>query len=64
MKERNPMPIRKFSLIGIIALSLILLSLVLELFNIKDPSMEKVQTYAILISQILGNILFGVSLLG
>ena len=64
MKERNPMPIRKFSLVGIIALSLILLSLVLELFNIKDPSMEKVQTYAILISQILGNILFGVSLLG
>ena len=63
MKERNPMPIRKFSLIGIIALSLILLSLILELFNFPE-TMVNFQTYAILISQIIGNILFGVALLG
>ena len=30
MKERNPMPIRKFTLIGLIALGLIILSLVGE----------------------------------
>ena len=64
MKERNPMPIRKFSLVGIIALALIILSLVLELFHFENETLLNVQTYTVLISQILGNILFGVALLG
>ena len=64
MKERNPMPIRKFSLVGIIALALIILSLVLEIFHFENEKLLIVQTYIVLISQILGNILFGVALLG
>jgi len=64
MKEKNPMPIRKYSLIGIIGLSLIIMSLIFELFDFDNQSIVNFQTYAILISQIIGNILFGIALLG
>lgn len=64
MEEKNPMPIRKFSLIGIIGLGLILLSMVCELFDFADQVIVNVQTYVILISQIIGNVLFGVALIG
>lgn len=64
MKEKNPMPIRKFSLIGIIALALIILSLVCELFSFSDNNITKIQTYLVLALQIAGNILLGISLLG
>ena len=64
MLEKNPMPIRKFSLIGIIGLSLILFSMIGELFNIQDPLFVNIQTYVVLISQIIGNILFGITLVG
>lgn len=64
MKEKNPMPIRKFSLIGIIALALIIFSLILEMFSFDGELLINIQTNVILISQILGNILFGVALIG
>ena len=62
MEEKNPMPIRKFRLIGIIALSLIIFSLIGAMFNFTDELITNVQTYVILISQTIGNILFGVAL--
>ncbi len=64
MKEKNPMPIRKFSLIGIIALSLIIFSMVGELFDFKNQLLIDIQTYVVLISQVIGNILFGIALIG
>ena len=64
MKERNPMPIRKFSLIGLIALGLIIISLVGELFTFSNDIYTNIQTYVVLISQIIGNTLFGVALIG
>lgn len=64
MKEKNPMPIRKHSLIGIIGLSLIIISLIFELFNFDNLAIVKIQTYIVLITQIIGNILFGISLIG
>ena len=64
MKERNPMPIRKFSLIGLIALGLIIISLVGELFTFGNDIYTNIQTYVVLISQIIGNTLFGVALIG
>ena len=64
MKESNPMPIRKFSLIGIIGLGLILLSLVLDLFNYSNEMLIVIKNYVVIISQVIGNILFGVALLG
>lgn len=64
MKEKNPMPIRKFSLIGIIGLGLILLSMICELFDFDNETIVNVQTYVELISHFIGNVLFGVSLIG
>ena len=64
MKERNPMPIRKFSLIGLIALGLIIISLVGELFTFSNDIYINIQTYVVLISQVIGNTLFGVALVG
>ena len=64
MEEKNPMPIRKFSLIGIISLGLIIFSKVLGLFSFSGEVLENVRTYVVLISQILGNVSFGVSLIG
>ena len=64
MKERNPMPIRKFTLIGLIALGLIILSLVGELFTFNNDLYTNIQTYFELITQFIGNVLFGVALIG
>ena len=64
MKERNPMPIRKFTLIGLIALGLIILSIVGELFTFKSDLYTSIQTYVVLISQFIGNVLFGIALIG
>lgn len=64
MEEKNPMPIRKFSLIGIIALGLIIFSKVLVLFSFNGEILENIRTYVVLISQILGNVFFGVALIG
>ena len=64
MKERNPMPIRKFTLIGLISLGLIILSLVGELFTFNNYLYTNIQTYVVLISQFIGNILFGIALIG
>ena len=44
MKERNPMPIRKFTLIGLIALGLIILSIVGELFTFNIDLYTSIQT--------------------
>ena len=64
MKERNPMPIRKFTLIGLIALGLIILSIVGELFTFNNDLYTNIQTYVVLISQLVGNVLFGIALIG
>lgn len=64
MKERNPMPIRKFTLIGLISLGLIILSLVGELFTFNNYLYTNIQTYVVLIFQFIGNILFGIALIG
>lgn len=64
MKERNPMPIKKFSFIGLIALGLIIISLIGELFTFSNDLYTNIQTYVVLISQVIGNILFGVALIG
>lgn len=64
MKERNPMPIKKFTLIGLIALASIIISLIGELFAFSSNLYTDIQTYVVLIFQIIGNILLGVSLVG
>lgn len=60
MQEKNPMPIRKYTLLGIIGLSLIIISLIINLF---ESNKDFVQ-YMSFIIQVLGNIVFGVSLFG
>lgn len=60
MQEKNPMPIRKYTLLGIIGLSLIIISLIINLF---ESNKDFVQ-YMSFIIQVLGNIIFGVSLFG
>lgn len=64
MKERNPMPIRKFTLIGLISLGLIIISLIGELFTFSNEIYTNIQTYIVLIFQIIGNTMFGVALVG
>ena len=64
MKERNPMPIRKFTLIGLISLGLIIISLIGEIFTFSNEIYTNIQTYIVLIFQIIGNTMFGVALVG
>ena len=64
MKEQNPMPIRKYTLIGIVGLSLIILSLGINLIVDFASYNSNFIKYSSFIIQVLGNVLFGVSLLG
>ena len=56
MQEKNPMPIRKYTLLGIIGLSLIIISLIINLF---ESNKDFVQ-YMSFIIQVLGNIVFSI----